>query len=630
MNNKNLINTKTIFLIFLVFISLFFIIGCKEKKSPIEQEYTYKALEGPYSVIKNFEVLIDVSRNRNIGIKIFSQSELTDKAPLVLITHGFGETYESYDYLAEHLASYGYIVISINHEDSDKATLDKEGLKSLTNPELFETRPQDVQFVLDQVLSNKIDNNLLKNKVDVDKIGIAGHSLGSTTSLQMIGLTVDTLNEKSESFKNSKIKASIAMSPQLGNVGDPEGDKKYGIKENSWDSVVEPVMLMWGTKDIGFGLLRDNPNLRDIAYESIPGKNIFKAIIKDAEHHAFTETKPWYPGGKRDSRHHGWIQQSVVAFFDAYLLDNDNALLWLENKELQKLTNDIVIQEDKRLTLIDTNDLNFNSIELFILKDKDRNKDLQLRITYPEEEGTYPVIIFSHFSGGTKDYMLPLIETWAKNGYIVIQPDHSDSPNVGGKRGVYDVEERALDISFIIDSLNEIKNELQINLNNKNIGVVGHYLGANTANLVSGADFSLLGTPYKDDRVDAVMLMSPTGTGQGFDENSWDDVTTPMMVITGSKDPSSRTGNPPEWRTEPFIYSPSDGRKHLIFITSLDSKYGGLTFNKITNKDIIDYIETATINYWNAYLKNDGAAEKFLTSDILEDLSDNNVEVSWK
>ena len=62
----------------------------------------------------------------------------------------------------------------------------------------------------------------------------------------------------------------------------------------------------------------------------------------------------------------------------------------------------------------------------FVLTDAARARPLPLKIYYPQQErqGGYPVVIFSHGSGGSKDGYSYLGRFWAENGYVVIYVTH--------------------------------------------------------------------------------------------------------------------------------------------------------------------------------------------------------------
>lgn len=62
-----------------------------------------------------------------------------------------------------------------------------------------------------------------------------------------------------------------------------------------------------------------------------------------------------------------------------------------------------------------------------VLHDGQHNKDLHLRIYYPDGVGASPVIVFSHGYSGSKDGYTGLTRFWAEHGYVTVQPTHDDS-----------------------------------------------------------------------------------------------------------------------------------------------------------------------------------------------------------
>jgi dienelactone hydrolase len=223
-----------------------------------------------------------------------------------------------------------------------------------------------------------------------------------------------------------------------------------------------------------------------------------------------------------------------------------------------------------------------DTVKSITLHDVKRDKDLQLRVSYPKEAGEYPVIVWSHGATGTKDMYDPIITHWVSHGYVIIQANHSDSRAFGqkGQMEVFrDWASRPKDVAFILDSLDEIEKKaeaLRNKMDKKTIGVGGHSFGAHTAQLVGGVTtvdpFSKERVSHADKRPKAFVLLSPQGTGEMLDEDSWKSFTRPAIVITGSKDPG-RKGEPYTWRLEPFKYAPP-GDKFLLFIEGAHHGFG--------------------------------------------------------
>ena len=273
------------------------------------------------------------------------------------------------------------------------------------------------------------------------------------------------------------------------------------------------------------------------------------------------------------------------------------------------------------------------SVEKLVLRDNKQGKELQLKITYPDGKGKFPVIIWSHGAYGSKDSYEPLIRHWAGYGYVCIQANHSDSRSLGvrfGDRAAFkDWKSRPRDVSFVIDSLDEIASEVQglaEKMDRAAIGVGGHSYGAHTAQLVAGVTTTSgrrgERESHTDKRPQAFLLISPQGTGEMLDRNSWRELTRPAMVITGSMDNSKRTNKSYTWRMEPFDYAPP-GNKYLLFIQGADHSFGGITGRTSglrlgsTNVDHVDYVKSASVAFWDAYLKHNEKAMGYLHSSQL-------------
>lgn len=122
-------------------------------------------------------------------------SEALNNYPVVLISHGWRGFREFHTDFAEELASNGFIAISIDHtygsqlvkfKNGDIAKLNKDALPNFKPPKEFKkyssvltkTYGQDVLVLLDYLSElNSADKNL-KNKLDLNNIGLLGHSTG--------------------------------------------------------------------------------------------------------------------------------------------------------------------------------------------------------------------------------------------------------------------------------------------------------------------------------------------------------------------------------------------------------------------------------------------------------------------
>ena len=129
---------------------------------------------------------------------------------------------------------------------------------------------------------------------------------------------------------------------------------------------------------------------------------------------------------------------------------------------------------------------------------RQRGQDVLFTVEYPTRPGSYPLILFSHGFGATRQAYVGLSSHWASQGYVVIKPAHSDSGKVqtGNAADAWrdqtpaDWRNRVRDVTAILDGLDKIEEsypELKGKIDRNKIGVAGHSYGAFTAHARSAA-----------------------------------------------------------------------------------------------------------------------------------------------
>ncbi|MGC1217204.1 MAG: alpha/beta hydrolase [Phormidesmis sp.] len=190
--------------------------------------------------------------------------------PVVLISHGLASDRKTLAYLAEHLASHGYAVFSLEHAETSAAKFVRflRGLDEAPDPHELLLRPRDITAILDTLTAQQAtDGNL--SHLNLDSVGLLGQSFGGYTVLAAGGATINrsqlaqtcqstladrpTLNlslliqcrilelpaDEPLAVADSRVAAVIALNPFTSSIFGQGGLEQLQV----------PVMLAAGTND---------------------------------------------------------------------------------------------------------------------------------------------------------------------------------------------------------------------------------------------------------------------------------------------------------------------------------------------------------------------------------------------
>ena len=232
-------------------------------------------------------------------------SAAATKRPLIVLSHGTGGGAAGMAWLAETLASNGYIVAAVNHHGNTAA----EPSYQLQGFILVWERARDVSVLVDKLLADP----QFGAHIDPSRIGVAGFSLGGYTALATVGARFahqqwksfcasqpaepncnlppeasfsmadvqrlldhddrvkEAVSHSDESFRDARLRAAFAIAPVLG----------PGMTKASLAEVKVPVRIIVGSKD---DQAFPDVNARPIA-SAIPNAEI--EIIPNVTHYTF-------------------------------------------------------------------------------------------------------------------------------------------------------------------------------------------------------------------------------------------------------------------------------------------------------------------------------------------------------
>lgn len=273
--------------------------------------------------------------------------------------------------------------------------------------------------------------------------------------------------------------------------------------------------------------------------------------------------------------------------------------------------------------------------------DVKRERDVPVKIYFPKDgAGPFPIVIFSHGLGGSREGYEYLGRHWAGCGFVSVHMQH-----IGSDDGVWkdapiaeraqalqraaanipNVLNRPLDGQFVIDQVEKLNADesspLKGRLDLKAIGFAGHSFGGFTTLALAGETFILpFGTKrYAEPRIKAAIQMSAPAPSDRSDlEKAFSTITIPVMHLTGTKDfleifPQTTAAD----RRIPFDFMSRSQTCLVIFNDGDHFIFSGRERLGMPEKLAQDaafqkLIATGATAFWDAYLKCNVQAKKWL------------------
>ncbi|GJD53847.1 hypothetical protein OPKNFCMD_6626 [Methylobacterium crusticola] len=230
---------------------------------------------------------VDGERQRPVPVRLYwpNTSSLQRPVPLVVFSHGLGQSRTGYSYLGRHWSSRGIASLHLQHVGSDTsvwagnplAMLDR--LEAAAQEQEAIARARDVRFALDRILVQ--DGGAFGDRIDRRRIVAAGHSYGANTTLVAAGARVIREGRLLQ-CRDLRIKAGIVISapPFYG-----ERDLRAVL-----GAVEIPTLHVTATEDVIQLPGRTSPfSDRLNVYEAIATPRKTLAVFRGGSHSIFTD-----------------------------------------------------------------------------------------------------------------------------------------------------------------------------------------------------------------------------------------------------------------------------------------------------------------------------------------------------
>ncbi len=343
----------------------------------LEQEAKERVATGNSLDLNTFEDL------RNSGSKKWRQEYLTVKsdsdrqtegvvylpistdkpAPVVVIAPGLNTNWQNFTYIAEHLASYGFGVAAVNFPGTNARRVNAvlNGLDTPPKDNQWVEQPKTVTRLLDEIERKSQNEESWRGKLDLQRVGIIGQSLGGYTAMAIAGAKVDWQHLQKEcqkigspeqinlnpalfwqcqsannsvsntNLRDRRIVAAIAINPVTNPVFSQLGMSQF-------DS---PLLIIAGDRDIFAPALDEQL----VPFTWLPKNNKYLVLVKNSTHFSFIDEGdsdefelPINLMGFNPALARSYLKVLSVAFFKTHLAQQNEFRFYLTESYIKRLS----------------------------------------------------------------------------------------------------------------------------------------------------------------------------------------------------------------------------------------------------------------------------------------------------
>lgn len=198
--------------------------------------------------------------------------------PIIVFSHGNGQSLYGYGPLANYWAAHGFAVIQPTHLDSRTLRLAQDDPRRKL---LWRSRVEDLYSVLDQLDVIEHTVTAITGRLDRSCIGVAGHSWGGQSASMLLGAQHPHPEDGSVvDFADARVKAGVLFAvPGRGGADlSPFAAEHFPFMHPDFSHMTTPTLVVAGDHDYGRMTTR-GPDWWADAYHLSPGSKCLFTIF---------------------------------------------------------------------------------------------------------------------------------------------------------------------------------------------------------------------------------------------------------------------------------------------------------------------------------------------------------------
>jgi dienelactone hydrolase len=214
-------------------------------------------------------------RGDDLRVRV-SAPATVDTLPVVILSHGFGQSASGYAPLVDAWTAAGFAVLQPTHLDARVLALPQDDPRQ---PEIWRIRIDDVLRVLDHLDTLE---ELIPGRFDRDRVAVAGHSWGAQTVSTLLGARVIGFDGVPQRDPRVTAGVLLALTGTGGENLSPFAAEHFPFMSPSFAEMTTPALLVAGDKDQSWLTVRGPEWFTDAFHLSPSRKDLL--VLPGGEH----------------------------------------------------------------------------------------------------------------------------------------------------------------------------------------------------------------------------------------------------------------------------------------------------------------------------------------------------------